>query len=101
VVTIVTLMFAPLFAHHHWMWQLVGKTEQSHVEQCVVNQPCPKKQRIVNIVTLPQAPTSQTQGKGSDNNNGDANGIVVDNPNVVTLPGENGDQSEPEAAKHH
>ena len=24
VVTIVTLFFAPIFAHHHWMWRLVG-----------------------------------------------------------------------------
>jgi hypothetical protein len=93
-------MFAPIFAHHHWMWKLVGKTEQTNIQQCVPNQPCPKKQRIVNIVTVAQAPTPPPKGKGSDNN-GDANGIVVDDPHAVVVAVDGNDQSEPIAPKQH
>jgi hypothetical protein len=56
VVTIVTLIFAPIFSHNHWMLRLVGKTQETHVEQCVANDPCPAHKRIVNTVTLDQAP---------------------------------------------
>ena len=99
VVTIVTLFFAPIFAHQHWMWRLVGKTEQSQIVQCVAKQPCPKKERIVNIVTLPQAPTPPPKGKGSDS--GDATGIVVDDPQSVTVSDGGNDQSDPAASKQH
>ena len=59
VVTIITLIFAPFFAHHQWVWHLVGKTKETHVEKCVVHQPCPPHQVIVNIVkegSLPPPP---------------------------------------------
>ena len=59
VVTIVTLIFAPLFVHHHWVWQLVGKTKQTTIEQCVAHQPCPHHKVVVNVVkegSLPPAP---------------------------------------------
>jgi hypothetical protein len=57
VVTVVTLVFAPFFNHHQWMWKLVGRSEQTEIKQCVVDQPCPRHERIVNVVTVP-APTT-------------------------------------------
>jgi hypothetical protein len=100
-VTIVTLMFAPVFAHHHWMWRLVGKTQESHIEQCVAKQPCPKKKRIVNIVTVAQAPTPPPKGKGSDNNNDANDANVVDDPHAFVVADDGSDQSEPIAPKQH
>jgi hypothetical protein len=38
VVTIITLIFAPFFAHHQWVWRLVGETKQTHIEKCAVHQ---------------------------------------------------------------
>jgi hypothetical protein len=60
VVTIVTLIFAPIFSHHHWLWRLVGKTKETHVEQCVRHQPCPPRRVIVKVVKQdpPPAPPS-------------------------------------------
>jgi hypothetical protein len=83
VVTIVTLIFAPIFSHHHWMWRLVGKTKETHVEQCVVAQPCPHHKRIVKIVTLPAppAPPAPPDRKHGDNNGSSNNDNgVMDNP---------------------
>jgi hypothetical protein len=56
VVTVVTIMVAPVFRGHHWLWEIVGRTKQTEIRQCVAHQPCPRHERIVNIVTLP-APT--------------------------------------------
>ena len=59
VVTIITLIFAPFFAHHRWVWRLVGETKQTHVEKCAVHQPCPPSRVIVNVVkegSLPPPP---------------------------------------------
>jgi hypothetical protein len=64
VVTIVTLVFAPIFSHHHWMWKLVGKTEQTQIVQCEPKQPCPKKKTVVNIVKAPAPPAAP--GKHAD-----------------------------------
>jgi hypothetical protein len=56
VVTIITLIFAPIFVHHHWAYSLVSWTSQSHTEQCVVHQPCPPFRVIVNEVKPPLPP---------------------------------------------
>lgn len=67
VITVVTLIFAPVFSHNHWLLKLVGKTEETHVEQCVVHEPCPKQKHIVNTVTLPQpSPDAPAKGKKQD-----------------------------------
>jgi uncharacterized membrane protein YgcG len=73
VVTIVTLIFAPFFSHHEWMWGLVGKTKETHIAQCAPEDPCPAKNRIVTIVRQPAPSGGQDQG-GGDNNGGDNNG---------------------------
>lgn len=61
VVTVVTLIMAPVFKGHHWLWELVGRNEQTYVKQCVVNQPCPRHERIVNTVTMPYPGQTQPQ----------------------------------------
>ena len=33
VVTIITLIFAPFFAHHQWVWRLVGKTKEERTSR--------------------------------------------------------------------
>jgi hypothetical protein len=79
VVTIVTLMFAPIFSHHHWMWKLVGKTEQTQIVQCAPHAPCPNKKRIVTINTVGQPPATPPRGKQSDTNDPGA----VDDPGAA------------------
>jgi hypothetical protein len=56
VVTIITLIFAPFFAHHAWVWRLIGEKHETHVEQCAANQPCPPRRVIVNIDKEGQLP---------------------------------------------
>jgi len=53
VVTVITLVFAPVFNHHFFFWRLVGKTKETHIEQCATHRPCPARRREVKIVTLP------------------------------------------------
>jgi hypothetical protein len=52
VVTVVTLIFAPVFSHQQWLWRLVGRTSETHVEQCAANEPCPKQKHVQSIVKL-------------------------------------------------
>jgi hypothetical protein len=56
VVTVVTLVFAPVLKHNHFVWKLIGKSKETHVEQCVPHQPCPFHRREVKITTLPTPP---------------------------------------------
>ena len=53
VVTIVTLIFAPIFTDHHWTWRLGSVTTDSHTEACAVNEPCPANRFVVNVVKQP------------------------------------------------
>jgi hypothetical protein len=45
------------------------------------------------------APAPPPKGKGADNN-GDANGVVVDDPHAVVAAFSGDDQSKPTAPKH-
>ena len=72
VVTIVTLIFAPIFLHHAWMWRLVGETRTTQVEQCAPAQPCPAHKLVVNTVRE-SIPTTTTGGQGG-NGAGDLDG---------------------------
>ena len=78
VVTIITLIFAPIFIHHEWAWRLVGQTKVSHVEQCAPKQPCPAQKVIVNIVRQPIPPGGGNTGGGGagggDTGGGDTGG---------------------------
>jgi hypothetical protein len=56
VVTIITLIFTPVFAHKHWAYEFVGLKSETHKEQCVVAQPCPERKVIVEVVKPPLPP---------------------------------------------
>jgi hypothetical protein len=54
VVTVVTLLFTPLWrGHHHWVDVLTGKTTETTVVTCQPNEPCPAQKHSTNKVVLP------------------------------------------------
>lgn len=53
VVTIITMIFAPIFLHHQWVYSLASLTSETRSVPCVVNQPCPTSKLIVNVVFQP------------------------------------------------
>ena len=75
VVTIITMIFGPVFLHHHWVYELTSITSDTHTVQCVVHEPCPKQKVIVNVVRppLPADPPNDEKGKKSDNATAQAN----------------------------
>ena len=50
VVTLVTLIFAPVLRNHHWVGVLVGKTTETKIVQCQPSEPCPAQRHLVKIV---------------------------------------------------
>jgi hypothetical protein len=86
VVTIMTLVFGPVFSHHDWVYKLVSKTTETKTVPCVVDQPCPAKSMVVNVVTLP-APQDPPPGTDDgDKGHGDQGG--------------NGGKNDPPTPKH-
>jgi hypothetical protein len=75
VVTIVTLVFAPAFQGHHWVWHLIGKKVETTQVACQPNEPCPAQQTIVGKVYLP-APDGSTQDQGDVQGHGNDDGHV-------------------------
>jgi hypothetical protein len=65
VVTIITMIFGPVFLHHHWVYELTSITSDTHNVQCVVHEPCPKQKVIVNVVR-PPLPADPPKGKNDD-----------------------------------
>jgi hypothetical protein len=53
VVTIITMIFAPIFVHHQWVYRLASVTSETRSVPCIVNQPCPSSKFIVNVVFQP------------------------------------------------
>jgi hypothetical protein len=52
-----TLVFTPVWQGHHWVEKLTGKYEETHIEQCQANDPCPAQKHITQKVVLtPQQP---------------------------------------------
>ena len=74
VVTIITLMFAPFFTHHQWMWRFVGQTKETHIEQCAPSQPCPPHKVIVQVVRQPAPTDGGDVGGGGNGDHGDKQG---------------------------
>ena len=60
VVTIITMIFGPVFLHHHWVYELTSITSDTHTVQCVVHEPCPKQKVIVNVVRPPLPARART-----------------------------------------
>lgn len=53
VVTLVTLLFTPLWRGHHWVDVLTGNTTETTVVKCQPNEPCPAQKHITKKVVLP------------------------------------------------
>ena len=84
VVTIITLIFAPIFLHHHWVYRLTSMTSETRTVPCVVHQPCPSRQTIVNVVyqPLPQDP----RGSGNhEDGQGNQGSVSVDETTLASL----------------
>lgn len=71
VVTIITLIFSPVFAHHHWLYKLVSWKTESHLEKCAPRRPCPAFKLVVNVVK-PPLPANPKPGHGKGNDAQDA-----------------------------
>ena len=50
VVTLVTLVFTPLWKGNHWGDLLTGKTTETTVVKCQPNEPCPAQKHITKKV---------------------------------------------------
>ncbi len=72
VVTIITLIFAPFFVHHEWVYRLVGQTTSTKIEQCAPKAPCPEHTVVVNVVRQPIPPGGG--GGGDEGGGGDHGG---------------------------
>jgi hypothetical protein len=66
VVTIMTLIFAPLFKNHHWVYGPPTLKTETHVEQCVPQKPCPAFKLLFDIVKppLPSDPPAGSHDSG-------------------------------------
>jgi hypothetical protein len=65
VVTIITLVFAPVFRGHHWVWHLVSKKVETTQVACKPSDPCPAHKTVLDKVYLP-APDGTPPGPGDD-----------------------------------
>ena len=52
VVTVVTLIFTPVWKRNHWLDVLTGKTTEKTVVKCQPNEPCPGQKHITKKVVL-------------------------------------------------
>jgi hypothetical protein len=50
VVTVMTLIFAPVLKNNHWTDKLVDKDKTTDVVACDPGQPCPAKQHVLEKV---------------------------------------------------
>jgi hypothetical protein len=53
VVTLMTLVFTPVWKGNHWVDILTGKTTETTVVTCQRNDPCPAQKHITKKVVLP------------------------------------------------
>ncbi len=56
IVTVMTLIFMPMFRGHHWVNVLIGKTKETTVVKCQPGDPCPARKLIVKKIVLPRQP---------------------------------------------
>ena len=50
VVTLVTLIYAPFFRNHHWVWSIVARQTRTTTVVCAPSKPCPKTRTAVKKV---------------------------------------------------
>jgi hypothetical protein len=65
VVTIVTLIFSPVFVNHHWLYKLTGRTTETEQVACAPKDPCPARKTIVEVV-MPPLPDDPPRRGGDD-----------------------------------
>jgi len=53
VVTLVTMVFTPLWKGNRWVDVLIGKRTETTVVKCQPNEPCPAQKHITKKVILP------------------------------------------------
>lgn len=53
VVTIMTLVFTPVWKGNHWVNVLTGKKTETTVVECQPNDPCPAHKNITRNVVVP------------------------------------------------
>ena len=54
VVTVVTLIFAPVLKGNHWVSVLTGKKTETTVVKCQPNDPCPAQKHVTQKLALPR-----------------------------------------------
>jgi hypothetical protein len=52
VVTVMTLLFTPVWKAGHWVQVMTGKTKETSVMQCQANDPCPAQKHITRQVVV-------------------------------------------------
>ena len=52
VVTVVTLIFTPVWKGKHWVNVLTGKKTETTVVKCEPNEPCPTQKHLTRHVVL-------------------------------------------------
>ena len=55
VVTIVTLIFTPVWKGKHWVEVLTGKKTETTVVKCAPGDPCPAQKHIKQKIVLPHS----------------------------------------------
>ena len=53
VVTVVTLIFTPVWKGHHWIDFLTGRNTETTIVKCQPNEPCPARKHITQRVIQP------------------------------------------------
>ena len=53
VVTVVTLIFTPVWKGKHWVNVLTGKKTETTIVKCEPNRPCPAREHVRRSVVLP------------------------------------------------
>jgi hypothetical protein len=54
VVTVMTLIFTPVWKGNHWVDVLTGKTKETTAVKCQPDEPCPAQKHITKKVVVPQ-----------------------------------------------
>jgi hypothetical protein len=67
VVIVVTMVFAPVFKHNHWLYRLVSQKQTTHSVRCVAGstaKTCPARKQVVRRVYRPLPKNALARCKG-------------------------------------
>ena len=74
VVTIMTLIFTPVWKGNRWVSMLTGKNFETKIEACQPGDPCPTHKHITERIELPapdQPPVEENGGQQDDGKKND------------------------------